>query len=143
MMQHLLSFPLQLKRLRVTVGWGLSGRYSFPAILNQDSLQQVLLSVSCGSHGGVVLGKAAASLPGGSCWQRQLWLCVFSKSPCPFQLPFLPLYKRSSLMAFTLALTPVSPKAGSSFEHVCTQPSSVFVGPIKLASTDVTGLQEC
>lgn len=40
-----------------------------------------------GSHSGVVLGKGAALLPGGSCWQRQFWLCASSKSysiSCPF-----------------------------------------------------------
>jgi len=45
--------------------------------------------LTAGSHCGVVLGEG---LPGGSCWQRQLWLCVSSKSLCPFQLPLLPLH---------------------------------------------------
>lgn len=80
--------------------WQLGGGWA-GVILSLPSSTRTACSRCCcllavGSHGGVVLGKAAASLPGGSCWQRQLWLCVFSKSPCPFQLPFLPLHKRSS-----------------------------------------------
>lgn len=49
-------------------------------------------------------------------------------------------------MALTLALTPASPRAGSEYEHMCVRPSSGCVRrprPITLASTDVTGLEEC
>ncbi|MEQ2180444.1 hypothetical protein GOODEAATRI_001290 [Goodea atripinnis] len=98
--------------------------------------------LAVGSHCGVVLGREAALLPGGSCWQRQLWRCVFS-SPCLFQLPFLPFYNP---LPQPDGLQPGSKpfhRAGSPFEHVCTEPSSVLVGPIRMASTDVTGLQEC
>lgn len=106
--------------------------------------------LSARSHSGVVLGKGAALLPGGSCWQRQLWLCVSSKSysisclsnrrPPPYPPPNL------NPMALTLALTPASPRAGSAYEHMCVRPSSGCVRrprPITLASTDVTGLEEC
>lgn len=102
--------------------------------------------LSARSHSGVVLGKGAALLPGGSCWQRQLWLCVSSKSysiSCPSNRRPRP---NPNLMALTPALTPASPRAGSAYEHVCVRPSSGCVRrprPITLASTDVTGLEEC
>lgn len=106
--------------------------------------------LSARSHSGVVLGKGAALLPGGSCWQRQLWLCVSSKSyniSCPSKLttPSSSLLD-PNLMALTPDLSPASLRAGSACEHAWVRMSSSCVcrpRPITLASTDVTGLEEC
>lgn len=100
--------------------------------------------LGAGSHGGVVLGKGAALLPGGICWQRQLSLCVSSKSYC-ISCPFCPL-SRQPPFSNPVALTSASPRAVSACEHVCVRSSLGCVRrprPIRLASTDVTGLEEC
>lgn len=64
---------------------------SFSATLCWDGRQQVRLSADCRVILCCCFGRWAALLPGGSCWQRQLWLCVSCKSYSPSQLPFCPL----------------------------------------------------
>lgn len=74
--------------------WQLGGGWchcSFFATLCWDGRQQVRPSADCGVTLCCCFGKWATLLPGGSCWQRQLWLCVSCKSYCPSQLPFCPL----------------------------------------------------
>lgn len=118
-------------------GWQLGGglHWRYFSLLGWSAAGAAVHSPWC------CFGTRSALLPGGSCWQIQLWLCVFAASGCPFQLP---LYNQ-------WPPTPVPSPPGSLLllpeievymsMCACTQ-SSLFAGPIRLASTDVTGLQE-
>lgn len=138
----------QLKRLRVTVARGSDWHCSFSAILCWDGQQQVLLSVECRVTQWCCFGKGGCSA---ARWQllaeTVMALCFLQE--LQHQLPLLPLQPTTPypiLMALTPALTPASPRAGSAYEHVCVRSSSGCVRrprPIRLASTDVTGLEEC
>ncbi|MEQ2315578.1 hypothetical protein AMECASPLE_023879 [Ameca splendens] len=123
----LLSPPAEVTESDKWLGVGLALFFPLPSSA-RTVCSRCCCPLAVGSHCGVVLGREAALLPGGSCWQRQLWRCVFS-SPCLFQLPFLPLYNP---LPQPDGLQPGSNpfhRAGSPFEHVCTEPSSVLVGP--------------
>lgn len=123
--------PSPQLRLRVTVVWGSIWHCSFFAILCWDGQQQVLPSVGCEVTQWCCFGKRGRfAARWRSCWQRQLWLCVPSKSysiSCPSTAPLF----NPNLMALTPALTPTSPRTGNTCEHVCVRLRSldVFTGP--------------
>ncbi len=140
--------PALLKRLRVTVARGRTG-----IVL----LCHPLLGWSAA-------GAAVRWVQGHTVvlfWEKGLLCCqvavvgrdsygfVFPPRVTASAAPFAPLTDsppHPNLMALTPALTPASPRAGSAYEHVCVHPSSGCVRrlrPIRLASTDVTGLEEC
>lgn len=133
----------QLKRLRVTVGRGVDVIVlSLPPSVGMVGSRCGCL-LTAGSYSAVVLGDGLlycqVAVAG-----RDSYGFVFPARVTPLlSCPFAPY---PVLMALILALTPVCPRAGSSYEHMCVRPSSGCVHgprPIRLASTDVTGLEEC
>lgn len=124
--------------------WQLGGGWchcSFFATLCWDGRQQVRLTA--GSQGAVVLGNGLLYCQVAVAGRDSYGFVFPARVTALLSCPFAPY---PILMAFTPALTPASPRAGSAYEHMCVHPSSGCVHgprPIRLASTDVTGLEEC
>lgn len=79
-------------RLRETVARGSCRHCFFSSLPSSAGMvgSRCCHPLGARSHSGVVLGKGVALLPGGSCWWRQLWLCVPSKSYSISCLPNTP-----------------------------------------------------
>lgn len=99
--------------------------------------------LTAGSQGAVVLGNGLLYCQVAVAGRDSYGFVFPARVTALLSCPFAPY---PILMAFTPALTPGSPRAGSAYEHMCVHPSSGCVHgprPIRLASTDVTGLEEC